>query len=263
MDFTFTGSDLVSFGIILYVVTWLGLMCYLHIYSNKRKPNVHRVAMRYSITVATRHWGWFVGLVIAGLLTWILPDVNVISQDPERIRKVKQEYASKWSFADTTFTVKETFFMDRYYVPFTYKGKSCAAFTKYLLNDTDSTLALYSTNFFNGQFTKVSEISEFEFIPSGYFQSFDRYISNKFSTPSESSFSYIPKDRKNQSTTELTISLIRDAAYDTERIRERIKDRNYLMDVWMEGDSLNFKKQAVEIEMKRLRRLQDAKQRTH
>lgn len=263
MNITFTGSDLVRFGIILYVVAWLGLVCYLNIYSNKKGINVHRVAMWYSITVATRHWGWFVGFVIAGLLTWILPDVNVISQNPERIRKEKREYASKWSFADTTFTVKETFFMDRYYVPFTYKGKSCAAFTTYLLNDTDSTLALYSTNFFNGQFTKVSEISEFELIPSGYFQPFDRYISNKFSTTSESRFGYIPKERKNQNSTELTISLVRDAAYDTERIRERIKDRNYLMNACMEGDSLNFIKQAVEIELKRLRRLQDAKQRSN
>lgn len=109
----------------------------------------------------------------------------------------------------------------------------------------------------------MSEIAEFELIPSGYFEPFDRYISNRFTTPSESSFGYIPQDRKNQSTTELTISLMRDAAYDTERIRERIKDRNYLMDVWMEGDSLNFIKEAVEIELKRLRRLQDAKQGTN
>lgn len=265
MDITFSGSDLVRFGIILYVVSWLGLICCLNIYSYKRKPNVHRVAMLYFATVATRHWGWIVGLFIALILTWILPDIHVISQNIERIRKEKQEYASKWSFADTTYTVKETFFIDRYYVPFTYKGKSCTAFTTYLLNDTDSTLALYSTNFFNGQFTKVSEISEFELIPSGYFQPFDRYISNRFTIPRESSFGYIPKERKNQSTTELTISLMRDAAYDTERIRERIKGINYLMNVWLEGDSLNFGKQAVEIELKRLRRLRlrDAKQETN
>lgn len=263
MNITFTGRDLYRFGVILYVVAWVVFTCYLNIYSRRKNQNVHKVAKWYFITVFTRHWGWIAGLVVGLVLTWILPDIYVISQNPERIRKEKQEYANKWSFADTTFTIKETFFIDRYYVPFTYKEKSCAAFTRYLLNETDSTLVLYSTNFFNGQFSKVSDITEFEIIPSGYFQPFDRYITNRFSTPSESSFSYIPKDRKDKSTTELTISLMRDAVYDTERIRERMKDRNYLMDAWMEGDSVNFKKKAIEIELNRLERLQNAKQGAH
>lgn len=237
MNITFTGTDLVKFGIILYVVTWLGFVCYLNIYSNRKKINVHKVAMWYFITVGTRHWGWIAGLLVAGLLTWILPDIQIISQDSGRIRREKREYANKWSFADTTFTVKETFFIDRYYVPFIYNGRSCKAFTKYLLNDTDSTLVLYSTKFFNGQFTGVAEITEFEVIPSGYFQVFDSHIKNKFEAPIESSFSYISEDRKNKSTTELTISLMRDAIYDTERIREKIRERNEMIHGWDEKDS--------------------------
>lgn len=263
MNIAFSGADLVRFGIILYVVTWLVFVCYLNMYAQKKDANVHRVALWYFITVATRHWGWIVGMVVALMLTWILPDVYIVAQDPERTKMEKMEMARKWMWADTAYTLTETFYVDKCYVPFSYQGHTCSPFSSYLLNTTDSTLVIYSTDFFNGQFTRVSDIDEFEIISPGYFQPFDKYISNKFSIPSESSLGYVPKDRKNKSTTEWTISLMMDAVYDTERIRERIKDIGYLMEAWQEGDSLRFKENALEVELNRLRRRQDAKQKSN
>ena len=266
MDITFTAADLIRFGIIIYVVAWFGLVCFLSIYSNRKSQNVHKVAMWCSIIPAIRHWGWIVGLAVSLLLLWILPDVYVVTQNPDRIKKEKKKYASRygWTYADTTFTVKETFFVDHYYVPFAYREKRCNAFNSYLLNETDSILVLYSTVFFNGQFTGVSAINEFKIIQPGSFQIFDEYIHNMFDTPMESNF-YIPKDRKNKRTTELTITLMSDAFYDTERIRKRINDRNYLMDACCEedDDEKEISIKVRELLLKKTKELQDVKQGTH
>lgn len=212
--------------------------------------------------MATRWFGWLIGLVVSLLLFWILPDVYVVTQDPERLKNEIAEDNRKWKWRDTIYTVKQTFYVDKYYVPFRYHGKPCNIGSSYLINETDSTLALYSTSLFNGQFTKVSDVNEFEIIPPGQFQRFDRYIHNEFDSPEES-FSYIPKDRKNQSKTEWTLTLMSEALKDTEAIRNKIKERNKAIYGWDEKDSLGIPIKAREFVLKQLRESKDVKQGTH
>lgn len=164
----FTGLDIVRFGIFVYVATWLVFFFRVNIYSRKKNQNVHKVAMWSSIALATRWFGWLIGLVVSLLLFWILPDVYVVSQNQERLKNEIVEDNREWKWRDTIYTVKQTFYVDKYYVPFRYHGNPCNIGSSYLINETDSTLALYSTSLFNGQFTKVSEVSEFEIIPPQY-----------------------------------------------------------------------------------------------
>lgn len=258
---TFTGGDIVRIGIILYVLTWVGFVCVLHVYSNRKAANVHKVAKWYFITVATRHWGWLPALFVSLFLCWILPDIYIITQDIDRKKADIEEDNRRWKwYQDTTYTIKETFYVDKYYVPFYFHGNKCAPFNSYLINKSDSILAVYSTDLFNGQFTKVSSVAEFEIIPPGYFQKFDRHIHNNFDSPKESSFSYIPDDRKNKSTTELTITLMSDAIYETRRIQDKINDRNEMM---YGIDSLGISLTAREYVLKQLKKSQDVKQGTH
>lgn len=258
---TFTGGDIVRISITLYVLTWAGFVCFLNLYSGRKNTNVHKVAKWYFITVATRHWGWLPALFMSLLLFWTLPDIYVVTQDVERKKADIEEDNRRWKwYQDTTYTLKETFYVDKYYVPFSFHGNKCAPFNSYLINESDSILVIYSTNLFNGQFTKVSSIAEFEIIPPGHFQKFDRHIHNQFDSPNESSFSYIPEDRKNKSTTELTITLMSDAIYETRRIQDKINDRNEMM---YGIDSLGISLTAREFLLKQLKKSQDAKQGTH
>lgn len=258
MNIAFTGADLVRFGMIIYVAIWFVFLCYLHIYSRKKSPNVHKIAMWYTITVATRHWGWIIGIVVGLLLCWILPDVYVVTQDPERKEAEIKENMEKWEwYTNTTYTPKETFYVDKYYVPFIYHTRYYKPFSSYLLNETDSTLAIYTTELFNGLFTKVSDVEDFEMIVPGHFQKFDRYIHNEFNAPKES-YGTVPKDRKNKSKTELTITLMSEAIHDTEIIREKIETGNIMMFGWDEKDSLVIPVNARNTVLKQLKLLQDA-----
>lgn len=260
MGLAFSGLDIIRFGIFVYVATWLGFFCYVNIYSRRKNQNVHKVARCYSITVAIRYCGWLGGLIASLILIWILPDVYVITQNPDRKRAEIEEDNKTWHWRDTTYTTKETFYVDRYYVPFLYRGRRCNAFNSYLINESDSTLVLYSTNLFNGMFTGVSDVSEFEIIPPNHFQEFDRFIDNKFDSPSESSFSYTPKERKNKSTTEVSITLMSDAIYETEEIRERIRHHNEII---FGRDSLGNPLTPRELVLRQLKKQQDVKQGTH
>lgn len=215
-----------------------------------------------SIALATRWFGWLIGLVVSLLLFWILPDVYVVSQNQERLKNEIVEDNREWKWRDTIYTVKQTFYVDKYYVPFRYHGNPCNIGSSYLINETDSTLALYSTSLFNGQFTKVSEVSEFEIIPPGQFQRFDRYIHNEFDSPEES-FSFIPKDRKNQSKTEWSLTLRSEALKDTEVIRNKIKERNKAIYGWDEKDSLGIPIKAREFVLKQLRESKNVEQESH
>lgn len=257
MDLAFTSLDIVRFGIFVYVAVWLVFFCYVNIYSRKKNQNVHKVAMWSSITLATRWFGWLISLVVSLLLFWILPDVCVVTQDPVRKRAEIKENMKRWDWLkNTTYPIKETFYLDKYYVPFRYHGKPCNIAESYLINESDSTLALYSTSLFNGQFTKVSDVNEFEIIPPGHFQRLDRYIHNEFDSPEET-FSYIPKDRKNQSITEWTITLMSEALHDTEVIRNKIKERDKAIYGWDEKDSLGIPIKARELVLKQLREKQN------
>lgn len=259
---TFTGLDIVRFGIFIYVATWFVFFCYVNIYSGKKSQNVHKVAMWSSITVATRWFGWLLSIVVSLLLFWILPDVYVITQDPLRKKAEIVDDNRRWKCRDTTYTLKETFYVDKYYVPFQYNGHRCNIFGSYLINESDSMLVVYSTSLFNGQFTKVYDVSEFEIIPPGQFQRFDRYIHNEFDSPEES-FSYIPKDRKNQSKTEWTLTLMSEALHDTEVIRNKIKERNKAIYGWDEKDSLGIPIKAREFVLKQLRESKNVEQESH
>lgn len=259
MDITFSGADLVRFGIIMYVGLWLCLVIYLHLYA-RRRSNVHKIAFIRFITIAWRHWGWIVGMIIGAILSWVLPDISVVSQNPERKRIELAERYEKWHYGDMTFTEKESFYVDKYYVPFAYNGRKCNAFGSYLLNSTDSTLAFYITGLFNGQFSKVSNADDIEIIPPGYFRNFEGYIHNEFDMPRESNLTYIPKDRKDKATTELTITFVNDALYETEKIRETILRRNRMIIGVEEKDSLGIPFKARELVLKQLKEMQDAKQ---
>lgn len=261
MDIAFKGIDLVRFGIILYVVVWLAFFCYVNIYSRRKNQNVHKVAMWSSITVATRWLGWLPGLCVSLLLFFVLPDVHVVTQNFQRKKAEMEE--SRWSWnSKPTYTIKETFYVDKYYVPFRYHGNSCKAFGSYLFNETDSTLVVYSTALFNGMFTRVSNVDEFEEILPGQFLSYN-HVDNEFDSPVESSLTYIPESRKNKSVTELTLTLKSDAFYDTERIRMKIRERNAMIYGWDEKDSLGIPIKEREFVLKQLRESKDVKQGTH
>lgn len=262
MNMTLTGLDIVRFGIFLYVALWFVFFCYVNIYSGRKDQNVHKVAKWSSITVVTRWFGWFLSLVVSLLLFWILPEVYVVTQDPARTEAEIAEDNRRWKWRDTTYTLKETFHVDKYYLPFRYHGRPCDIGGSYLINESDSTLALYSTSLFNGMFTNVSDVNEFEIIPPGHFQRFDRYIHNEFDSPRES-FPYNSKKRKNQSETEWTITLMSDALHDTEVIRNKIKGRNEVIYGWDKKDSLGIPIKAKEFVRKQLRESQDVKQGTH
>lgn len=265
MNIVFTGMDLFKFGMILYVLTWVGFVCYLNIYSRRKTQNVHKVAMWYFITVATRHWGWCAALVVGFMLTLVLPDVYVVTQDTERKIAEIEAQKKKWSwYSDTTYTAKGTFYADRYFVPFSYKGRRYAAFGKYLLNESGSVIALYTTHFFNGRFTRVSDVEVI--IPPGNYCKLGTGIDNKFESPVETSLIYVPEKKKNKHETQLTVTLLPEAILDIERIRRkirkidemimesaRIKKRDEMIYHWIMKDSLigpNFQRVALPKELK-------------
>lgn len=263
MGMAFTGLDIIRFGIFVYVATWLVFFCYVNSYSRRKNQNVHKVAMWSSITVATRWFGWLLSIVVSFLLFWILPDIYVVTQDPVRTKAKITENMRRWEWlTNTTYTNKQTFYVDKYYVPFRYHGHGCNIFSSYLINETDSALVLYTTYFFNGKFDRVSNVKEFEIIPPGHFQKFDRYINNEFDSPKES-FGYIQKDRKNLFKTELTINLMSEAFHDTEVIRNKIKERNKAIYGWDEKDSLDIPIKAREFVLKQLRESKGVKQGTY
>lgn len=221
-----SGLDILRTGIGAYVALWLVCACYTAICLRK-KPNVHKYEKWSFYSVGFRWCGWVFGFFVAILLSWILPKVNVVTQKIERKEKVISEYTQEGWKEVTKVTSQETFHVNTYYVPFSYHGHRCDATFTYLINETDSTLALYSTEIYNGLFESVSNKDGLEIIAPQSFQKYHRNIDNAFVAPTES-FSYIPQERKDKKV-ELTITLLSQALRDIERISNKIEERNILL----------------------------------
>ncbi|MCM1501320.1 MAG: hypothetical protein NC115_01475 [Bacteroidales bacterium] len=224
-----SNDNLIQFGIILYILIWFFLACYMTIYSRQKDADVHEVKKLYRITVIFRYTGWLGTGIVSNILISILPQIYIVSRN----------------------TTGKEFYIESYYVPFRYKDRACKAYNTYLINESDSSLVLYATQFLNGMFTGVSDINEFEIIKPGVFRLFNRDINNKFHCPCESIY-YVPDSMKNKNITEWTIALMPDALRDTEKIRNIIKERNEMLLL-----------SAEEFVLRQLKKRYDAEQETY
>lgn len=223
----FSGSDVVRIGIGVYVALWFICSGYIAV-CLKKNPNVHKYEKWSLYSSVLRCFGWILGLGISILLYCILPDVYVVTQKIELKEKVTTEYTQEGCQVVTKVIPEETFHVDTYYVPFSYNGHPCSAFSTYLSNETDSTLALYYTSFFNGQYVGVSNIDNIEIINPQCFTKHDGFIHNKFDAPEETLSIPVPRERKGAKS-QLTITLLSQARRDIERIGNKIEDGNELI----------------------------------
>ncbi|MCM1110940.1 MAG: hypothetical protein NC336_07030 [Clostridium sp.] len=191
--------------------------------------------MLQSVTKAIRYGGWFVGLLLALVMSWIIPEAYV----------VKPGSCSA----------------GRRYVLFRYKEMRFDPFCSYLLNETDSTLVLFRTDFYNGQYVDVTDPEKFESVGPGALIKFDRYIDHIFTRTYESGPAYVPKYRKNKQTTELTLTYRQEALDETKKIRERIDNRYRIIDSG-QRDSLGIPFDARKYMLDRIKEKRDAKKRT-
>lgn len=236
MEVAFTPKGLIRSVIVLYLAVWAGVALWRYLYCRRRNQNVHKAALLDKVTVATGLWGWVVGLFAGLFLTWLLPEVYVVTRN------------------DREFG----FDVNRLYVPFSYGGHAFGPAGRYVVNRSDETLALYTTTFYNGMYTSVSDTSQFRAIgPRGVLKT-DRFIDHKFSEPRESSLTYVSDARKMKSTTELTLTTMSQALHQTQMIREKIRERNKMTMGWEKNGGYGGRFRDSKIIKEQLKRQRDA-----
>lgn len=162
--------------------------------------------------------GWVGALLIAlgGIL--IFPEVYIVSQDNP-------------TYTDDPFKeslmVRESFNVERKYVPFYYNGNGCAPFNKYISNETDSTLVLYLTQLFNGAYTHVSSSEYFEEVHAHTLKEWNNGLYNSwFKKPYGTWHGYVPDGKRNKKSDIWTLDLREFAERDCRDIWHEIRRHN-------------------------------------
>lgn len=150
----------------------------------------------------------------------MFPEVRIVTQDSVR---AKTEL-SGWYYSDMTMTPRKAFFVDRYYVPFYYNGTFCKPGKKYLSNETDSTLVLYPTYFYNELFTETTSPQQIRSIKAHSFRQWGEYIDNEFDEPNQH-WGYVPEKHKNKFAIEWTIDTKSGAAMGIKKVENEIKKK--------------------------------------
>lgn len=214
---TFNTGIFHQISLVIYVGIWAYFKYRTYILLRKKiRPSVYKIEKLNIISSIVRLYGWIIALVLPVPCMFLFPEVRIITQDSVRAKK---EFFS-WPYSD--LTPRKTFFIDRYYVPFFYKGNFCIPGKKYLSNETDSTLVLYPTCFYNGLFTENTSTKQIKSIKAYSFIQWDEYIDNKFDEPNQY-WGYVPKKHKNKSVIEWTIDTKSGAAMGLKEVENEIE----------------------------------------
>ena len=220
---TFKAGFFFKIGLLIYVGVWayFKFRPYMLLRKNAH-PSVYEIERLDTISRVVRRSGWLGVFLLAIPFLWLFPEVVIVTQDAGRARA---EHYGRY-YGD--MTPRETFFVDRYYVPFCYKGKFCVPGGKYLSNETDSVLVLYPTYFYNGLFTKATK--EFRTINSHSFVQWYVYVDNKFDEPHE----HWSEKHEEKDAIEWTLDTESGAIIGQNKVRNEIKKRNELIHRFME-----------------------------
>lgn len=215
---TFSAFDFLRAGIILNVGIW----AYWRYKSRKTaKWNVYKATDYDTRSTFAMSIGWIFVLVIWVVGIIIFPEVYVVMQS-----ELTEDCApySERAVAHQTFSVK------RVYVPFYYRGHRCAPFNDYISNESDSTLVLYRTEFFNGAYVNVASVDDFQDVSPHSFMKWNEGIANRFEKPYGTWYGYIPDRKKNCWTHSWTLDTREDAIRNSESILYEI--RQHKLPVW-------------------------------
>ncbi len=220
---TFSIGIFYQISLIIYVGVWAYFKYRPYKLLRKNiRPTVYEIEKLDGISSLVRRYGWFIVFFLPIPCMFLFPEVRIVTQDSVR---AKTEL-SGWYYSD--MTPRKAFFVDQYYVPFYYNGTFCKPGKKYLSNETDSTLVLYPTYFYNGLFTKTTSPQQIKSIKAHSFIQWGEYIDNEFDEPNQH-WGYVPEKHKNKSAIEWTIDTKSGAAMGIKEVENEIKKRNKLM----------------------------------
>ena len=221
---TFSAVVFYQISIIIYVGIWAYFKYrpYMLLRKNTR-PSVYKIEELNTISSLVRRLGWFIVLFLPIPCTFLFPEVQIITQDYDRAK------AESYHWYNESIPIRKTFFIDRYYVPFYYNGNHCKPGENYLSNETDSTLVLYLTHFYNGQFTKRTSKTPIKTIKPNSLILWNENIDNRFDEPNEYSYFYVPEKHKNKSAIEWTIDTKSGAVLGMKKVANEIKRRQELI----------------------------------
>lgn len=224
---TFNAGIFYQISLIIYVGVWAYFKYrpYKLLRKNMR-PSLYEIEKLDEISSLVRRYGWLIVFFLPIPCVFLFPEVRIITQDPVR---AKTELYGRY-YSD--MTPRKTFFVDRYYVPFYYNGTFCKPGKKYLSNETDSTLVLYPTYFYNGLFMETISTKQIKSISAHSFRQWDESIDNKFDEPIQY-WRYVPEKHKNKSAIEWTIDTKSGAAMGIKKVENEIEKRYELMNgIW-------------------------------
>lgn len=224
---TFNAGIFYQISLIIYVGVWAYFKYrpYKLLRKNMR-PSLYEIEKLDEISSLVRRYGWLIVFFLPIPCVFLFPEVRIITQDP--VRAKTELYGCYYS----DMTPRKTFFVDRYYVPFYYNGTFCKPGKKYLSNETDSTLVLYPTYFYNGLFMETISTKQIKSISAHSFRQWDESIDNKFDEPIQY-WGYVPEEHKNKSAIEWTIDTKSGAAMGIKKVENEIEKRYELMNgIW-------------------------------
>lgn len=224
---TFNAGIFYQISLIIYVGVWAYFKYrpYKLLRKNMR-PSLYEIEKLDEISSLVRRYGWLIVFFLPIPCVFLFPEVRIITQDPVR---AKTELYGRY-YSD--MTPRKTFFVDRYYVPFYYNGTFCKPGKKYLSNETDSTLVLYPTYFYNGLFMETILTKQIKSISAHSFRQWDESIDNEFDEPNQYR-GYVPEKHRNKSAKEWTIDTKSGAAMGIKEVENEIKKRYELMNgIW-------------------------------
>lgn len=230
MNALLSGMDLLRLGIIVYVALWGYFKLRYVIAVYWIKGNVFRATSRwlYRARIA-KGFGWFLVIAVPLVAFIVFPTVKIISRDASPVEEGESD--------------RNSFRLETRYAPFFYyKGHTLMPFTTSIINDTDSTLALYSTSFFNKRPSRLDPLENYRFISPHSRLAWREGVDLAFETPSRYAVYY--NDKKNPLKTVWTLDLKGTAINDREEIEREIAnfDNNFytLQQFMTEPDSITL-----------------------
>lgn len=197
----FTLGTIFKTGIIIYILLWVYFKCRIFILLQRQPyPSAKKIDYLFSICSFIRLFGWLVPILLLLFSSMIFPTVKIVTKSNSN-----------------------NYSIDRYYVPFYYKGEICEPTGCYLSNETDEDLILYPTYFSLGNYLRTETI-KIKTLKAHSFIHFNKNIDNKFTTPYESFYKYKIKNGEYQ-WIEWTIDTKSGFEYSQKQIKEALKQR--------------------------------------
>lgn len=147
----FNQDIFIMVSIVVYAAIWSGAYLRLKKIANRPNVRVKQIVRAENIRLLAKNSAFFIFLGCTLIGVSFVPSVRTVTRDR----------TSKTGSYGLSNRLENTFAVDRFYIPFYFRGKWVKPSKGLLINDSDTTLVIFKTTLRSGLYTAVDSPKDF------------------------------------------------------------------------------------------------------